>query len=132
MMTGRWARHALVAVSALFLVSAGLGCSGQQEKDDGKATEQQQSDQDEQDEKVVVLYEYRFNPSSLTIPKGTKVVFRNKDKEKHNVKIGALEIDENIPSGKTFEHTFETTGEFAVENRLSKESMKMTITVESK
>ncbi len=120
----------LSLILALGLVTA-AGCSGKQKKDDEKPTAEEASEQKEGPEKKsVVLYQYRFNPNSLTIQKGTTVEFENKDQEKHNVKIAALDIDNNLEPGDTFTHTFETTGEFAVENRLSEEQMKMTLVVE--
>ena len=126
-----------MALVAMLGLTVGLtACSKKQTKEDEEPTAEETQKEDEsadkeakKKKKSVVLYEYRFNPNSLTIKKGTTVEFMNKDKEQHNVKIAALDIDENIKSGGTFTHTFETTGEFAVENRLSEKSMKMTIVV---
>ena len=121
---------------AMVGLTVGLtACSKKQTKDDEEPTAEKTQQEESADEKEkkkmksVVLYEYRFNPNSLTVKKGTTVEFMNKDKEQHNVKIAALDIDKNIKSGGTFKHTFKTTGEFAVENRLSEKTMKMTIVV---
>jgi len=124
-----------MALLAMVGLTVGLtACSKKQTKEDEEPTAEKSQETEESADKKkmmksVVLYEYRFNPNSLTITKGTTVEFMNKDKEQHNVKIAALDIDKNIKSGGTFTHTFKTTGEFAVENRLSEKSMKMTIVV---
>jgi plastocyanin len=115
-------------IASLGLLVA-TGCSGKQEKKDKQPTAEESASKDDM-KKSVVLYQYRFNPNSLTVKKGTTVEFQNKDQEKHNVKIAALDIDKNLEPDQTFEHTFETTGEFAVENRMAEKQMKMTIVVE--
>ena len=80
--------------------------------------------------KEVMLYQYRFNPNTLSISAGTTVNFVNKDPERHNVRIAALNIDQMIDSGQSWSHTFDTKGEFAVDNRLATNPMSMTIVVE--
>ena len=120
----------MMAICAALGLVVGLGaCKKKQTKKDKKPTESQKKKKKKK-KKTVILYQYRFQPNTLTIKKGTTVEFFNKDQEKHNVKIAALDIDKNLEPGKRFKHTFETKGEFAVENRLSEKSMKMTIVVE--
>ena len=80
--------------------------------------------------KEVMLYQDRFNPNTLTISAGTSVKFVNKDPERHNVRIAALNIDEMVDSGSSWSHTFDTAGEFAVDNRLATNPMSMTIVVQ--
>ncbi len=80
--------------------------------------------------KEVMLYQYRFNPNTLTVAAGTTVNFKNKDPERHNVRIAALNIDQMVDSGQTWGHKFDTKGEFAVDNRLATNPMAMTIVVE--
>ncbi|MFB6372625.1 MAG: cupredoxin domain-containing protein [Bradymonadaceae bacterium] len=128
----RSALFVLAVVASVGLVCSTTACSGKQKKKDEKPTAEESADKKEekQKQKKVVLYQYRFNPNSLTVQQGTKVKFLNKDQEKHNVKIAALDLDKNLEPGEEFTHTFETSGEFAVENRLSEEQMKMTIVVE--
>lgn len=122
-----------LVVWALFgLLGAGVGCS-KNKPADAKPTADREATQQEEERakgKTVVLYEYRFNPNTLTISKGTEVTFKNKDQEVHNVKIAALDIDQNIEPGENWSHTFESTGEFAVENAKAEKTMKMTIVVE--
>ena len=77
----------------------------------------------------MVLFQYRFNPNTLTIPVGTTVVFKNKDAERHNVRIAALGVDHNIDPNQTFEYTFSKKGEFAVDNRMATNPMSATIVV---
>ena len=80
--------------------------------------------------KEVMLFQYRFNPNSLTISAGTTVNFVNKDPERHNVRIAALNIDQMVDPGQSWSHQFANKGEFAVDNRLATNPMDMTIVVE--
>ena len=79
---------------------------------------------------TVKLSGYKFNPTTLSIAVGTIVTFKNKDPEVHNVRIPALNIDENIEPGASWTYTFSTAGEFAVDNRMTENPMKATITVQ--
>jgi plastocyanin len=98
----------------------------QQEVPDQPVTESAPAPQ----KKEVALYQYRFNPNTLTVPVGTTVVFKNKDPERHNVRIAALNIDQMIDAGQSWNYKFDTKGEFAVDNRLATNPMSMTIVVE--
>ncbi|AWV89811.1 cupredoxin domain-containing protein [Bradymonas sediminis] len=80
--------------------------------------------------KTVALYKYKFNPATLTVSAGTIVKFSNKDPDQHNVNIAALNIDQTLAAGESFEYKFDTAGEFAVDNRFATNPMKMTIIVE--
>lgn len=110
----------IVLMAATFTIA----CGGSEEPADMPATEpapQQAS---------VVMYQYKFNPNTLSIAAGTTVVFENKDPEQSNVTIAALNIDQMIAPGQTWSYTFNTTGEFAVENRLANAAMTATINVQ--
>ena len=78
----------------------------------------------------MILYKYRFNPGSLTIPAGTTVTFKNSDPVQHNVNIANMNIDRNLPNGATFNVTFSQRGTFTVINRLANNPMRATITVQ--
>jgi plastocyanin len=114
----------------VMFLSAGLMACGSSEPattDEGTtATEQPAQSQT----KEVVLYQYQFNPNTLTVPAGTTIKFTNKDPDQHNVSIPALNIDQTLAAGESFEHTFSTTGEFAVSNRFATSPMKMTLVVQ--
>jgi plastocyanin len=136
MMTdGRGMSTLLAMVLGLSLVVALPACkSGGSDKKDKAPTESEMDKQDSTKKSSahqVTLYNYQFNPNKLTIDKGATVKFANKDPEKHNVKIAALDVDQNIKSGESWSYTFETSGEFAVENRLLDKPMTMTIVVGS-
>lgn len=79
--------------------------------------------------KSVVIYNSRFNPNSLSIPVGSKVVFRNKDPEQHNVSVKKLNIDQMLKSNESLEVVFGRAGTYTVSNRLANTPMKATITV---
>jgi plastocyanin len=119
---------ALALLAALTFGATACGGSKKQEKTD-TPDETTKETGEEAETKKVVLYNYRFNPSKLTVAQGTQVTFENKDPDKHNINIPALNLDENLESGQTFTHTFETTGSFAVSNRFATTPMKMTIEV---
>lgn len=114
----------LAAFLTLGLTACGGGDEAQKEDETAKETPAAA------EAKEVTLYQYRFNPNTMTIPAGTTVEFTNKDPDRHNVSIPTLNIDQNLAAGESFSHTFETTGEFAVSNRFASRPMKMTITVE--
>lgn len=116
----------LMLLTLLFAaLTMSTACKKKQEVPD-----QQVDTAPKQQTKEVMLYQYRFNPNTLSIPVGTKVNFKNKDPEQHNVRIAALNIDQMIASGESWSYTFDTKGEFAVDNRLATNPMSMTITVE--
>ena len=121
-------RMSKLMMLALVFCALGLstGCKKKQEVPDQPVTEEAPAPQ----QKEVALYQYRFNPNTLTVPAGTTVVFKNKDPERHNVRIAALNIDQMVEAGESWSYTFETTGEFAVDNRLATNPMSMTIVVE--
>lgn len=119
----------LCALTLLAAVAFGATACGGSKKQEKAPAEETTETAQENDTKKVVLYNYRFNPNQLTITKGTAVTFENKDPDKHNVNIPALNIDENLESGKTFTRTFNTTGSFAVSNRFASTPMKMTLEV---
>jgi len=110
----------LVVAAASFAVA----CGGSEEPSDEQATEPAAQ------EASMVLYQYKFNPNTLSVAPGTVVVFENKDPERHNVTIPALNVDETIEPGQTWTYTFDTTGEFAVENRFASAPMTATISVQ--
>lgn len=80
--------------------------------------------------KVVDMFQYRFNPNTLSLSVGDSVTFRNKDPERHNVRIAALNVDQMVDPNQDWTYTFDTKGEFAVDNRLATNPMSMTIVVQ--
>jgi plastocyanin len=85
---------------------------------------------------VVKLSGLKFDPSTLTIPVGTKVTFQNMDSLDHTVtngKDGTPEanplFDQSVPLGASFEFTFDKAGTFNVTCKIHK-FMKMTVTVQ--
>lgn len=119
--TARLSAFALIASLALFALACGGSGSA---VPDQPATESQP-----QQARTVVLYQYRFNPASLSVPAGTTITFQNRDPESHNLNIPALNIDQNIEPNQEWSHTFSTRGEFAVSNRFS-DGMRLDITVQ--
>jgi plastocyanin len=85
---------------------------------------------------VVKLSGFQFDPTTLTIPVGTKVTFQNMDGTEHTVtngKDGTPEatplFDHSLPAGATFEFTFTKAGTVNVTCKIHS-SMNLTITVQ--
>lgn len=111
----------------MFVIGAAsltIACGGGDEAADQQATEPAAQSAS------MVLYQYKFNPNTLSVAPGTTVVFENKDPERHNVTIPALNVDQSIEPGQTWSYTFDTTGEFALENRFASAPMTATISVQ--
>jgi plastocyanin len=80
--------------------------------------------------KTIMLYNYKFNPNTLSVPAGSTIVFKNKDPEQHNVNIAALNIDRMLNSNESFEVSFPNPGTYEVINRLANTPMKFTLNVQ--
>jgi plastocyanin len=85
---------------------------------------------------TVKLSGFKFDPATLTIAVGTKVIFQNQDGVTHTVtngKDGQPEssplFDQSVPDGSSFEFTFTKAGTFNVTCKIH-HSMNMTITVQ--
>lgn len=117
----------LLGALAVALSFGAIACSssGEEQRPDDEATD----GVSEADAKVVNLYNYRFNPQTLTVASGTQITFKNKDPDRHNVSIPALNINEDLDAGESFSFVFDTTGEFAVSNQFASSPMKMSIEV---
>jgi len=121
-------RNVAKAMSVAMLVSLmafTAACGGGDSVPDDSAAQSSNAPES----RSVVLYQYRYNPSTLTIPAGTSVTFKNRDPERHNISIAALNVDQNLDANQEWSYTFDTTGEFAVSNRFS-DRMQLTIVVE--
>lgn len=110
-MTMRRLAPLIAVVFATSLLVSSAACSTDETIPDDPARDL------EEGERAVVLYQYQFNPNTIEIQPGTTIVFQNRDPESHNVNIPALSIDEEIDPNDEWAHTFETRGEFAVDNR---------------
>ena len=117
-----------IFAACLLLGLTCVGCAQTSPQTEGETTQNAATQADTQ--KVVILYGGRFNPGEISVAEGANIVFKNKDRETHNVKIAALDVDQDIAAGDEWSHTFETVGEFAVENTIAQQPMKMTIVVE--
>ena len=113
----------MLAVVASFSLIAACGGSDPVPAGGGTAAPAAQT-------KKVVLWQYRFNPASLTVSAGDTVQFENKDPEPHNVSIAALNVDQNIEPGATWSYTFNAAGEYSVGNRLATNPMTASIIVQ--
>jgi plastocyanin len=85
---------------------------------------------------TVKLSGFKFDPETLTIAVGTKVIFQNQDGVTHTVtngKDGQPEtsplFDQTVPDGASFEFTFTKAGTFNVTCKIH-HTMNMTITVQ--
>ncbi len=104
---------AISCISSLLVLS--VACSSSEPVPDEQITE----DDLQAEEQRVVIYNFRFNPNSVDLPLGSTVIFENQDPEAHNINIPALNVDQNLQPGQTWELTLDTVGDFAVGNRFS-------------
>lgn len=126
----RSSKFIVFGLLVMFLSTGLMACSS---GDDAVADDQNVAEQTgaaEVQTKTVTLYNYKFNPASLTVPVGTVIKFSNKDPDQHNVSIAALNVDQTLAAGESFELAFDTAGEFAVSNRFATTPMNMTIIVQ--
>ncbi len=124
-MVARLASRFVILALLGLMASFAVACSSSETVPDDPVAEAEM----EQEERSVVLYQYRFNPNSLTVRPGTTVTFENRDPEAHNINIPALDIDQNVDPNDEWSHTFDVEGDFAVGNRFS-DGMKLDLYVE--
>lgn len=117
-------RIVTLCVLGCFALTA-VACGGKDEVPDKGVQQGSNAPKD----RSVVMYQFKFNPNTLTVPAGTTVTFSNKDPEAHNISIPALNVDNSVEPNQSWSHTFTTTGEFAVSNRFS-QAMSMTLIVQ--
>ena len=60
----------------------------------------------------VTIKDLAFDPANVSISVGDTVIWKNEDKVNHQIKIGDVEST-LFSEGKTFNHTFNTTGTFS-------------------
>ncbi len=117
-------RIVTLCVIGSFALTA-VACGGKDQVPDSNVQQGSNAPKD----RSVVMYQFKFNPNTLTVPAGTTVTFSNKDPEAHNINIPALNVDHSVEPNQSWSHTFTTTGEFAVGNRFT-QSMSMTLIVQ--
>ncbi|HET7484344.1 MAG TPA: cupredoxin family copper-binding protein [Solirubrobacterales bacterium] len=68
-----------------------------------------------QNAKAVTIQDYTYKPASITVPKGTTVVFTNRDSTPHTATSKEAGVFESgsIDTGKTGKITLEKTGTFS-------------------
>jgi plastocyanin len=81
--------------------------------------------------KQVAVKDNFFSPKSLTIAKGTKVVWTWKGKEKHNISVanGPSFFRAGTRRTGTFKHTFKKKGKYSIVCTIHAPDMHMTIRV---
>lgn len=78
---------------------------------------------------AATIVDFAFQPSSLTVAKGTSVTWTNTGSVGHTVTADdASFTSPTIPGGATFSHTFDTAGTFAYHCSIHSQ-MKATVTV---
>ena len=88
---------------------------------------------------VVEITKDGFNPATLTVKKGTKVVWINKDEAEHRVAsnpypthtgLPGLDSKKNITQGESYSYTFDKGGLFGYHDHLNPVKFKGTVIVE--
>ena len=64
------------------------------------------------EESTITIENFKFTPNELTVKKGTKITWSNKDPVTHDVTIDNGLFDHDIVSGDSFSFTFDTAGSF--------------------
>jgi plastocyanin len=78
---------------------------------------------------AATIVDFAFQPSSLTVAKGTAVTWTNTASRGHTVTADdASFTSDTIAGGATFSHTFDTAGTFAYHCTIHSQ-MKATVTV---
>lgn len=78
----------------------------------------------------VIISNFAFSPSELTIKTGDTVAWTNNDSATHTITSDSGgELSGNVPQGQAYSHTFNSAGTYAYHCSIHT-SMKGTITVE--
>ena len=93
----------------IFLVITLVGCSSQQQTQDVLTKTQDQGAA--MQETAIAINGFRFDPLTVTVKPGTKVIWKNLDSVSHTVKFDDWESQELFKSD-TVEHTFSKKGTY--------------------
>ncbi|HEY6580546.1 MAG TPA: cupredoxin family copper-binding protein [Rubrobacter sp.] len=102
---------ALLLVSTPFVVSA----TGAHKHPAAKAHKQPTAASSQHPTRTVVIQNFRFKPGQITIKRGTRVRWINRDSAPHTVtanKAGSFNSG-HLSSGQRYSHTFKTVGKKA-------------------
>lgn len=119
----------LIAVLLVaFIAVAGCGSSGPAKKTAPRKAEP--GGTPAKNSASVEISNFAMNPDNVTVPKGGKVTWTNKDSVAHTVTANNGEFDSGqIDPGKIWSHTFDTAGTFGYHCTIHP-SMAGTIAVE--
>jgi plastocyanin len=97
----------LLAVVAALLGGCGSNAGGTNQSSSGLS--------ETQGNRTVTIQDYTYKPASITVPKGTTVIFTNRDSTPHTATSKKSRVFESgsIDTGKTGKITLEKTGTFA-------------------
>jgi plastocyanin len=97
----------LLAVVAALLGGCGSNAGGTDQSSSGLS--------ETQGNRTVTIQDYTYKPASITVPKGTTVIFANRDSTPHTATSKESGVFESgsIDTGKTGKITLEKTGTFA-------------------
>ncbi len=94
--------------------SSETGTTNQTESSGGAGSGGQSGETTPKAEASVELADFSMNPSEVTIKKGGKVTWTNKDSVAHTVTADDGEFDSGeLSEGRTYSRTFDTAGTFA-------------------
>ena len=114
---------AAALISALFVTACGGGSTTPAPTVGGPAASQAGA------VNAATIVDFAFQPSSLTVAKGTSVTWTNTASRGHTVTADdASFTSDTIAGGATFSHTFDTAGTFAYHCSIHSQ-MKATVTV---
>ncbi len=107
-------RKLLIIIFAFSLVFTSVACQqNEQTAPKDKPTEKIEKPKKDQTKNQIIIADFSFNPSELTIKKGEKVTWLNNDSTTHTVTSDTGEFDSgDLANGSKFSHTFDKTGTF--------------------
>jgi plastocyanin len=90
-------------IASLFLIALLMGAFGISCRPQGSTPQQTE----------VVIEGFAFNPAEINVPVGSSVTWSNQDSMTHTITARDNTFDSgNLPSGGTFNYTFEEKGTF--------------------
>lgn len=107
-------KNIVVVLLFVFLLSIAIGCSKQESTPPTPTSSQNVGGGGSAESKNVVIADFAFSPSTLTVKKGDTVIWINEDAVPHTVTSdsGSELASETLASRATFEHTFDSAGTF--------------------
>ncbi len=103
----------IITLVALFSIGA-IFMTRSSDSNEESLSDKNMSAQTQVEPNTVLIENFKFSTQNLTVKKGTTVTWQNKDTAKHDINFADESIadSELLNKDKTFQHTFDSLGEF--------------------